>query len=62
MDAYYGYPEWYIVWSYQEKAEYQRTHLPGGFPYFSAVGQYWTSYCGVNRIVQGQGSTTKRVD
>jgi len=53
-ETYLSYPEWYIVWSYQEKAEYQRTHLPGGFPYFSAVGQYWKSYCGVNRIVQGR--------
>ena len=53
-ETYLSYPEWYIVWSYQEKAEYQRTHLPGGFPYFSAVGQYWTSYCGMNRVVQGK--------
>lgn len=53
-ETYLSYPEWYIVWSYQEKAEYQRAHLPGGFPYFSAVGQYWKSYCGVNRVVQGR--------
>ena len=49
-EAFLTYPEWYIVWSYQEKAAYQRDHLPGGFPYFQAIGQYWKSYCAVNRI------------
>ena len=53
-ETYLSYPEWYIVWSYQEKATYQRSHLPGGFPYYHAIGQYWKSYCGVNRIVQGR--------
>src|SRR6266545_2140813 len=32
--TYLTYPEWYIVWSYQEKADYQEKHLPSGFPYF----------------------------
>ena len=25
-DAFLGYPEWYIVWSYQEKADFQEHH------------------------------------
>jgi quinol-cytochrome oxidoreductase complex cytochrome b subunit len=34
-DAYYSYPEWYIVWSYQERAAYlEKGSLPSGFPYF----------------------------
>lgn len=53
-DTYLSYPEWYIVWSYQEKAAFQATHLPSGFPYFGAVGQYWSGYCAVNRLVQGR--------
>ena len=40
-DTYLSYPEWYIVWSYQEKAAFQRSHLPSGFSYFGAIGQYW---------------------
>ena len=55
-DTYLSYPEWYIVWSYQEKAAFQATHLPSGFPYFGAIGQYWSSYCAVNRRVQGRYS------
>lgn len=49
-----GYPEWYIVWSYQEKADFQRTHLPAAFPYFSSIGQYWSGYCCVNSVVHNR--------
>jgi hypothetical protein len=53
-DAFLGYPEWYIVWSYQEKADFQQTHLPSGFPFFSAVRQYWSSYCCISRLIRGK--------
>src|SRR5258708_20713204 len=44
-DAYYSYPEWYIVWSYEARAQYLPKNLPSGFPYFASIGQYWRSYC-----------------
>jgi hypothetical protein len=53
-DAYLSYPEWYIVWSYQEKAEFQENRLPSGFPYFGAVRQYWKSYCCISRLTRGK--------
>lgn len=53
-DAYLSLPEWHIVWSYQEKADFQRNNLPSGFPYFGAVRQYWTSYCCVSRLMKGK--------
>jgi hypothetical protein len=53
-DAYLSYPEWYIVWSYQEKADFQEDRLPSGFPYFSAVRQYWKSYCCISRLMRGK--------
>jgi hypothetical protein len=53
-DTYLSYPEWYIVWSYQEKADYQEKHLPSGFPYFSAARQYWNSYCCIWRLIRGK--------
>jgi hypothetical protein len=55
-DAFIGYPEWYIVWSYVEKADFQETSLPSGFPYFAAIRQYWGSYCCVARLVRGKYS------
>lgn len=53
-DTFLSYPEWYIVWSYQEKADFQEKQLPSGFPYFSAVRQYWTSYCCIARLTRGK--------
>lgn len=52
-DTYLSYPEWYIVWSYQEKADFQQNHLPSGFPYFHAVPQYWGSYFCISRLIHG---------
>ncbi len=53
-DTFLSYPEWYIVWSYQEKADFQEHHLPSGFPFFRAVRQYWGSYCCIFRLIRGQ--------
>lgn len=53
-DTYLSYAEWYIVWSYQEKADFQQEHLPSGFPYFGAVRQYWGSYCCISRLTRGK--------
>src|SRR5215469_15993321 len=40
-DTFLTYAEWYIVWSYLEKADWQEAHLPSGFPYFGSIRQYW---------------------
>jgi hypothetical protein len=53
-DTYLRYPEWYIVWSYQEKADFQEKHLPSGFPYFGAARQYWNSYCCISQLMRGK--------
>lgn len=44
-DTFLTYAEWYIVWSYQEKADFQEHHLPSGFPYVASIKQYWSAYC-----------------
>jgi hypothetical protein len=51
-DAYLSLPEWYIVWSYQEKADFQQSDLPSRFPYFAAVRQYWRNYCCISRLTR----------
>jgi hypothetical protein len=51
-DAYLSLPEWYIVWSYKEKADFQQHSLPSGFPYLRAVRQYWGNYCCVSRLIR----------
>jgi hypothetical protein len=52
--TYLTYPEWYIVWSYQEKADFQEKHLPSGFPYFAAIQQYWSGYCCVYGVTRSR--------
>src|SRR5215469_1701789 len=53
-DTLLSYPEWSIVWSYQEKADFQQAHLPSGFPYLGAVRQYWKAYCCISRLIRGK--------
>jgi hypothetical protein len=53
-DSFLSYPEWYIVWSYKEKADFQEHALPSGFPYFGAVRQYWQSYRCISRLIHGK--------
>jgi len=53
-DAYFSYPEWYIVWSYEERAQYLPKNLPSGFPYFASIGQYWKSYCFICGLTQSR--------
>ena len=47
VDTFYTYPEWYIVWSYQAKADFQRSHLPSGYSWFGDIAQFWHGYCSV---------------
>src|SRR5690242_19509645 len=51
--SFLSYAEWYIVWSYQEKAAWQQSGLPSRFPYFAAIGQYWSGYCCSYSVVRG---------
>jgi hypothetical protein len=53
-DSYFSYPEWYIVWSYEERAQYLPNNLPSGFPYFASIGQYWRSYCLICGLTQSR--------
>jgi hypothetical protein len=54
VDTFYTYPEWYIVWSYQSKADYQRNHLSSGYSYFGDIGQFWQAYCCVYSATRGR--------
>jgi hypothetical protein len=47
VDTFYTYPEWYIVWSYQAKADFQRNHLLSGYSWFGDIAQFWHGYCSV---------------
>jgi hypothetical protein len=42
--TYLTLPEWFLVFSPDEYAHYLRAHEPSGYPYFGAVGQFWSYY------------------
>lgn len=52
--TYLGYPEWFIVWSYTEKADFQQQHPPSGFAYLKSIRQYWSGYCCVYGLTSGK--------
>jgi hypothetical protein len=37
-------PEWFLVYSPDEYANYIDKHVPSGYPYFGSVGQFWEYY------------------
>ena len=50
--TYLTLPEWYIVYSADEYAAFLNRSQPSGFPYFSAVGQFWRAYFDVCTVTQ----------
>ena len=52
--TYLTLPEWYIVYSTDEYADFIATNSSSDFPYFSAVGQYWQSYVDVCNEIRGR--------
>jgi len=52
--TYLTYPEWHIVYSSEEYADWLKDKRPSGFPYFASIGQFWTSYCHVYQLTKHQ--------
>ena len=52
--TYLTLPEWYIVYSTDEYADFIAEHSSSDFPYFRAVGQYWQSYVEVCQEIRGR--------
>jgi hypothetical protein len=49
------YPEWFLVFSPAEYAQYVRKHSPDGFPFWGQVGQFWEGYYAVTRESRARG-------
>ena len=52
--TYLTLPEWYIVYSTDEYADFIATNSSSDFPYFRAVGQYWQSYVDICNEIRGR--------
>ena len=47
--TYLTFPEWFLVFSPAEYAEYVKTEYPSDFPFWGHVRQFWQSYGAVAR-------------
>ena len=54
-DSYLTYPEWHIVYAYEDFAVVLRNGDPSGFAYFDQISEFWSSLCELHRLV-----TTRR--
>jgi len=52
--TYLTLPEWYIVYSTDEYADFIAENSSSDFPYFRAVGQFWDSYAAVCGEIRGR--------
>ena len=55
VDTYLTYPEWSIVFAYDDLAAVARRSSESDFGYFGHVRQFWTSMCAVKRIASSRG-------
>ena len=52
-----SYPEWYIVYAYQDFAAVLEKGDEHSFRYLPSIADYWTSLCAVNRVAAEQGGS-----
>ena len=50
-----SYPEWYIVYAYQDLAGVLETRDEQAFDYAGSIAGFWTGLCGVSRVASAQG-------
>ena len=48
------HPEWYIVYSSEEYADWMRDRLPTDFPYLESIGQFWVNYAEVRALTRNR--------
>ena len=54
-NSYLSYPEWYIVYAYQDLAGVMQTRDEHAFRYTPSIAGFWTGLCGVSRVAAARG-------
>ena len=54
-DSYLTFPEWHIVYAYEDLAGVLRHGDESGFAYGRQIAGFWTSLCRLNRVVTARG-------
>jgi hypothetical protein len=62
IDTYLTYPEWGIVFAYDDLAAVARRSSESDFGYFGRIRQFWTSMCAVKRIASSRGEISFEYD
>ena len=52
--TYLTFPEWYVVFSADEYAEYVIEHRPSSYPFFQTITQFWQGYAHVCHMTTGK--------
>jgi hypothetical protein len=55
-DSYLSFPEWHIVYAYEDLAGVLRRGEPSDFAYDRQIGRFWTSLCRLTRVVSARGA------
>lgn len=55
VDTYLTYPEWSIVYAYDDLAAVSRRSSETDFDYFGSIRYFWRSMCAVRRIASSRG-------
>jgi hypothetical protein len=58
VDSYLTYPEWSIVYAYDDFAAVMRRGSESDFRYLDSIAGFWTSLCAVKRIAPRHGDVT----
>ena len=54
-DSYLSYPEWHIVYAYEDLAGVLRRGDESDFAYGRQIAGFWTNLCGLTRVVTARG-------
>ena len=54
-NSYLTYPEWSVVYAYQDLAGVMRRGSESDFKYFQSISGFWSSLCSVKRLASGRG-------
>jgi hypothetical protein len=52
-NTYLTFPEWYIVYSFEDFGRFLETKPESQFPYLSQISGFWRSFCSANEIASG---------
>ena len=56
-DSYLSFPEWHIVYAYDDLAAVLRRGTESDFAYTSQIAGFWRNLCALNRVVSARGRT-----